>query len=156
MLFRTYMFMCGIASAFVALLGFIFLFVAASTPASGALVALGIFLLAFAPLGFVGTYVIIRGQLDRHEGSVPMPGIWGAIFDIDDDEFEGSAGSSRPDYDSNELPAEPARDPNRVQVLATCPRCGARTLRDPGAPCEVCGYRFALDLLAASSSRVAR
>lgn len=161
MRFSTYMLITGLLGVPVALLGVWFILVGSASPGLFVFVGTGIVVIVLVPILFLVWYAILRAQLDRHEGSVPMPGWLGAWFDIVEDDVADGAGRAgvaarpAPPTDSDyalhlDDRGRGIEDGGGTEVLATCPECGLRELRAPGAPCRVCGHRFLADLTASS------
>jgi hypothetical protein len=146
MRFITYLIATGIVGAIFVAIGVWLAGLGFSNPNESGFAGVGILFIVVVAIGYPIQYVILRAQLDRHEGSIPMPGILGALVDIDDDDVAD-------DSDDDWSPAYPAEsdealdgDEGGTEVLSTCPNCGLRELRPPGAPCRVCGHRFPTNL----------
>ena len=99
------------------------------------------FALFFLIAGLIGFYVrfrILRGQLDRHGGSIPMPGILGAFADIDDDDDA----DPMPELSGEDLVARISPDQGTPLRSVRCPQCGTEETRSGSTFCRGCGAKL--------------
>jgi hypothetical protein len=136
LLLRTYLIATGVVAAVAGGFGIYLILVGASSNGNSSIEGLGVLLVLGATFGYLINYVVVRLQLDRHDGSIPMPGPLGAFLDVDEDESIESGSGGEP-VALGDLPGSEAADD---QVFFACPRCGLRATKRPRDPCPVCGY----------------
>jgi len=144
MRFRTYLVIGGILFGTMVVGGLLLVIPAILHPSQSLAGTFGLIVIVVAIGSYLTSYFVIRAQLNRYEGRVPMPGMLGILFDITDDGLDVSDEYEPVDYDSNEAGGEFSSGGTATEILATCPHCGLRELRAPLAPCRVCGYQLGL------------
>jgi hypothetical protein len=124
------------------------------------------FLVGFTILGAIASYVsfaMMDIQLDRHGGSIPMPGLAGVAFDIEDEDADDSTAADFADTESGvsgrelvrELEPDAARDGSLTPPVVpssssqfvvwdgtgavTCPECGTTEPASGSHFCRKCG-----------------
>jgi len=110
---------------------------ASPSPDYSGAVAIGLLLVLVGVVAFFVQFRILRGQLDRHDESIPMPGLLGAFVDVDDD-GPGAA----PEVSAQELVSEISPDQGTPSSRIRCPRCGLEEERGGSAFCRGCGERL--------------
>ncbi|MCI4329349.1 MAG: zinc ribbon domain-containing protein [Thermoplasmata archaeon] len=99
-------------------------------------IGLGIFLFLAGAIGFYVRFWILRDQLDRHDGSIPLPGILGAFGDIEDDDEDPNLPVS-----AQKLVSELSPDSARPRVVR-CPHCGTEEPGEGSEFCRACGLKL--------------
>jgi hypothetical protein len=99
--------------------------------------AIGAFLAFVGVIGFYVRFGIMRSQLDRHDGSIPMPGLLGAVADIEDDDSDGGG-----EVSAEDLVAEISPDQGPPIRSVRCPWCGTEEPRGDSKFCRGCGKQL--------------